>query len=184
MKEDVELVLAVLEEVAEQSIADLSSFIEQFAAQHICDKVLRGEVIELFDRVMSSSEITDLEELLRTINVSLAAFEQETAEGNVALMTMHQAKGLSADAVILVAAEDQYIPGRAEDLDDQRRLLYVSLTRARHYLYVTHCQTRTGQQERTGRPPYRRHRNLTRFLTDAPVRSQPGASYISRLTSA
>jgi superfamily I DNA/RNA helicase len=68
---------------------------------------------------------------------------------------MHQAKGLSSEAVLVVASEDEYIPGRAtgEAVDDERRLLYVSLTRARHYLYITHCERRTGAQTHTGRTP-------------------------------
>ena len=182
VKEDIEAVLRALREVSHERLIDLSSFLEEFAADHISDAGLRDEVVEIFRRVISNNQTTELEEVLQSINVSVAAFEQDIAEGNIAIMTMHQAKGLSADAVILVGAEDQYIPGRGDHPDDERRLLYVSLTRARHYLYVTHCQTRTGQQLRTGRPPYRRQRTLTRFLTDAPARSEPGDSYVSSLS--
>ena len=72
---------------------------------------------------------------------SLFAIETRASKG-FRIMTMHQAKGLSADAVFVVAAEDEYIPGRAagDALGDEGRLLYVSATRARHYLYFTHCR--------------------------------------------
>ena len=64
-------------------------------------------------------------------------------------MTMHSAKGLTADAVIVTACEQELIPGDTNDrrdLDDQRRLLYVSLTRARHFLFVTCARRRPGRQ--------------------------------------
>jgi len=92
---------------------------------------------------------------------------EESAEG-VRIMTMHRAKGLTSKVVFVVAAEDEYLPGR-NDPDEERRLLYVSLTRAKHYLYITYCSLRTGQQQRTGflrRPTTTRTR--TRFLTDIP----------------
>jgi superfamily I DNA/RNA helicase len=64
-------------------------------------------------------------------------------------MTMHKAKGLSASAVFVVGVEDEYIPGRGE-VDEERRLLYVSLTRARKYLFITYCKNRVGQQRHSG----------------------------------
>jgi superfamily I DNA/RNA helicase len=125
----------------------------------------------------------DLEDLLRALNVSLGDAEQELQEGAINIMTMHQAKGLTADAVVIVAAEDEYIPGRAEGaaVDDERRLLYVSLTRARRYLYVTHCRQRTGQQAHTGRNPGTHQRTLTRFLSGGPVISENGSVFLSGL---
>ncbi|MBL5980802.1 hypothetical protein NAAC61_01090 [Petrotoga sp. 8T1HF07.NaAc.6.1] len=124
-----------------------------------------------------------MEELLRALNVSLGDVEQEKEKGKVAIMTMHQAKGLSADAVILAAAEDEYIPGRAtgEAVDDERRLLYVSITRARKYLYVTFCQKRTGQQRHSGKNTGKLQRTFTRFLSGGPYNPQDGQIFIRNL---
>lgn len=96
-------------------------------------------------------------------------------------MTMHQAKGLDADAVFIAAAEDEYIPGRAigEAIDDERRLLYVSLTRARSFLYITHCTRRTGIQGHSGRTSGTTARHLTQFLSGGPLISQDGREYLS-----
>ncbi len=58
---------------------------------------------------------------------------EEAPESPVRLMTLHGAKGLSADAVIVVDLNDEIIPGDAE-VEEQRRLFYVSITRARHRL--------------------------------------------------
>jgi superfamily I DNA/RNA helicase len=82
-------------------------------------------------------------------------------------MTMHSAKGLTAEAVIVAACEDELIPGAGltqREFDDQRRLLYVSLTRAQHHLFVTFAARRVGQQShRLQVPP---QRTLTQFLRD------------------
>ena len=96
---------------------------------------------------------------------------------------MHRAKGLTAKAVIVAAAEDQYIPGRAgtEEIDDERRLLYVSLTRAKHYLFITYCDQRTGQQSHTGRDSGSIYRSLSQFLNDCPYTPKNGREYIDRL---
>ena len=99
------------------------------------------------------------------------------------IMTMHQAKGLDAQAVFLIAAEDEYLPGRAIgiQIDDERRLLYVSLTRARTHLFITHCQQRTGGQRHTGTTSGSLRRNLTQFLSGGPLRSEPAADFLAKI---
>ena len=73
----------------------------------------------------------------------LTTFEQELEEDKINILTMHKAKGLTAKATIIAGLEDERLPGSAEgsDLEDERRLLYVSLTRAKHYLIMTYCDS-------------------------------------------
>jgi DNA helicase-2/ATP-dependent DNA helicase PcrA len=153
--QDVVAVQAVVSDASDMPRDDLRAFVMELAESHISDEGTRSNVVGVFTRVLPVAMPEDLEELLRAINVSLADAEQEVEAGAVNIMTMHQAKGLSSEAVLVVASEDEYIPGRAtgEAVDDERRLLYVSLTRARHYLYITHCERRTGAQTHTGRTP-------------------------------
>ncbi len=163
---------------------NLIAWIEDIANKVISDEEERREVLALFRRVRELGEAESLEELLRALNVSLGDAEQEKEKGKVAIMTMHQAKGLSADAVIVAAVEDEYIPGRAigEAIDDERRLLFVSLTRARRYLYVTFCQERTGQQCHSGSMAGRSQRRFTRFLRGGPYTPpEPGQLFIESL---
>lgn len=146
-----------------------------------------AEAIRLrFETTSHATHITSLEQLLRALEVSDEGLEQEVEEGRVNILTMHRAKGLTAKAVIVVAAEDEYIPGRAEgdQVDDERRLLYVSLTRAKHYLFMTFCQRRTGPQQHTGRTSGQPRRTLTQFLQGAPVAPVPGAEYVRQLSEA
>jgi len=162
---------------------NLESWINNLANKVIQNENERREVLGLFSRVRELGESESLEEFLRALNVSVGEAEQEKEKGKVAIMTMHQAKGLSADAVILAAAEDEYIPGRAtgEAIDDERRLLFVSLTRARKYLYVTFCQRRTGQQRHSGRTSGKLQRTFTSFLSGGPHSPEDGQTFIRNL---
>jgi len=161
----------------------LSNGLNTLIAQLITEEQIRKEVMDLFGRIISAVGQDNLSELLRAINVSLGNEEQEKQSGSVNIMTMHQAKGLTATAVFILGAEDEYIPGRAKgrEIDDERRLLYVSLTRARQYLFITHCHQRTGQQMHTGRNPGNARRSLTQFLKGGPVNSEDGNKYIRGL---
>lgn len=141
------------------------------------------DILEVIHRVISENAVTSTEGLLHDLTTPMREAEQVRVEGKVNIMTMHQAKGLDADAVFVVAAEDEYIPGRAEgsSIDDERRLLYVSLTRARSFLYITHCIRRTGGQRHMGRTSGSVARNLTQFLSGGLLVSTPAEDYLNQL---
>jgi len=149
----------------------------------IDDDDLREAVLSEFELTADAVECTTIEELVRATGVVSESIEQEIEEDAVNILTMHRAKGLTAEAVIVAAAEDQYLPGRAhgDAVDDERRLLYVSLTRAKHHLFVTYCDRRTGSQQYTGRDSGRPTRSLTRFLVDCPHRPEDGRVFVGTL---
>ncbi|HEY0781635.1 MAG TPA: UvrD-helicase domain-containing protein, partial [Thermoanaerobaculia bacterium] len=70
-----------------------------------------------------------------------------SVERGVSLMTLHSAKGLEFRAVVVSGLEDGLLPhfnaqGAREDIEEERRLLYVGLTRARERLYLSCCRRR------------------------------------------
>jgi DNA helicase-2/ATP-dependent DNA helicase PcrA len=136
-----------------------------------------------FATTLETIQPGSLEDLLRALEISNESLEQEITEGRINILTMHRAKGLTAKAVVVLAVEDEYLPGRAQgdQLGDERRLLYVSLTRAKHYLLMTFCQRRTGQQQHTGRTSGTQRRTLTQFLQGAPITPLSGVEYVRRL---
>jgi ATP-dependent DNA helicase UvrD/PcrA len=96
----------------------------------------------------------------------------------VRIMTMGGAKGLTVRATVIAALEDQIIPRQEPPLDEERRLLYVALTRAREYVFGTWARRRTGPTARVGGGAAITRRSLTRFLRDGPVESQDGAGFL------
>jgi DNA helicase-2/ATP-dependent DNA helicase PcrA len=100
--------------------------------------------------VGQAKDFTDLAEFLET--VSLVADSDEVPEGGddsqAILMTLHTAKGLEFPVVFLTGLEDGVFPhirslGEPHELEEERRLAYVGITRARQRLYLTHAWVRS-----------------------------------------
>ena len=73
--------------------------------------------------------------------------QAQTGQAAVQLMTVHAAKGLEFDAVFITGLEEGLFPhenslSSLDGLEEERRLMYVAITRARRRLYLTHAQTR------------------------------------------
>lgn len=120
-------------------------------------------------QLASETESTSLADLLSKSSTVSEGLEPQLSTDSVNIMTMHQAKGLTFDCVLIPGLEDKLIPGSYDDPEqegDQRRLLYVSMTRARHALALFYATRRTGAQAHSGRGPTTKDRHLTRFLAD------------------
>lgn len=132
---------------------------------------IKEQVKKYFVGILENQEKPDLENLIKIVSTSSEYIEQETKENAVNILTMHQAKGLSFDVCFIVGAEDEYIPGRntGDKEGDERRLLYVSMTRARHKLFISYCNKRTGQQRHSGSNSGTEKRTVTRFLRDSKI---------------
>ncbi|HOV92426.1 MAG TPA: ATP-dependent helicase [Candidatus Kapabacteria bacterium] len=126
------------------------------------------------NQIILETESNSLSDLLGSISVSMENAEQELRDGMVNIMTMHKAKGLSSDVVFILGAESQFIPGKniGPTADDERRLFYVSLTRARHSLFITCCKERTNDQRYLGSDSGNSKRDLTPFLRDSSLKPE------------
>jgi len=99
-------------------------------------------------RAAESGEVLDPLTAFLT-HAALEAGEHQAGEGQDALqlMTVHSAKGLEFDVVFLSGLEEGLFPHEQsvverDGLEEERRLAYVAITRARHRLYLSHAQTR------------------------------------------
>jgi DNA helicase-2/ATP-dependent DNA helicase PcrA len=163
--------------------AAIASGVEPVATSLISNESELSDVMTYIKEAAELTEPEDLAGLLHALSLASSEIEQHITEGKVSILTMHKAKGLTAKAVIVVAAEDQLVPGRADtadELGEERRLLYVSLTRAEHFLFITHCERRTGQQSFTGRDSGNEQRHLTQFLRDGPIPSESGTHFVEQ----
>jgi superfamily I DNA/RNA helicase len=100
----------------------------------------------------------------------------------VAIMTLTRSKGLTFRAAIICGVEDGVIPsGRpGANEDEERRLLYVGITRAREYCYLTMAGHRNDATARSGGGEVR-SRSRCRFLSLIRVHPEDGHEYISEL---
>lgn len=95
----------------------------------------------------------------------------------VRIMTMTSAKGLTVRATIIAALEDGILPRPEADLSEERRLLYVAMTRSREFVYATWARRRRGPTARSGAPRLTR-RAYCNFLRGGPVETSDGDAYI------
>jgi DNA helicase-2/ATP-dependent DNA helicase PcrA len=146
----------------------------------------RAKVLGFIEDAITGSGVSSLDDLFAFLAVDHKESEAELETGKVNILTMHQAKGLTVDAVFIVSAEDEVVPQRLsqKEIDDDRRLLYVSMTRARHLLFITFCARRNGQQVHTGRNRGDPIRHITRLLRDSPLRMEPGEPFVEKKTTA
>ncbi|MFE9675998.1 DNA helicase PcrA [Streptomyces sp. NPDC006259] len=93
--------------------------------------------------------------------------EGEDGSGVITLMTLHTAKGLEFPVVFLTGMEDGVFPhmralGQTKELEEERRLAYVGITRARERLYLTRSALRSAWGQPSYNPP-------SRFLEEIPA---------------
>jgi DNA helicase-2/ATP-dependent DNA helicase PcrA len=169
----------LLEELS-RGVTSLQELIQRVVQCTVKEAERREATVSFLGTVVEEIDAKSLDDLLVGLGASLDAGEQELQEGAVNILTMHKAKGLSADVVFIVGAEDEFIPGWNEGSreGDERRLLFVSMSRARHRLIISYCVQRTGHQAYLGRESGTPERTLTRFLRDAPIRAQRGRGYV------
>ena len=105
--------------------------------------------------------------------ISLDSGDRQASEHDDAaqLMTMHSAKGLEFKLVLLTGLEESLFPhGRsmesASQLEEERRLCYVAITRAMEKLYITHAESRRLHGTDTFNPPSRFLREIPKELID------------------
>ena len=144
------------------------------------DSVLRS--IEWHERANPSASLSTY---LHGLALDSRAEEPDEAEG-VTLMTLHAAKGLEFPEVFLIGLEEDLLPvagiqGEPRDLEEERRLAYVGITRAREVLWMTRAAGRIRRGKLEPRTP-------SRFLEDLPpdahVRHDLGADSASASTVA
>ncbi len=99
----------------------------------------------------------------------------------VRLMTMASSKGLTVRAAIVVGVEQGIIPYPDSNPDEERRLLYVAMTRSTDFLYLTWAGTRTGPTARTGTERVVTGRNRSPLLVHSPVGSEPADDYLATI---
>jgi DNA helicase-2/ATP-dependent DNA helicase PcrA len=181
--------LAAFRELVEELRCDASDLRPDELAEQVLQRTGYRALLENADNAESDARLGNLSELVGSIaqyaqsavdadqkpalaeyleRVSLVtSVDTLTDAPAVSLMTVHAAKGLEFSTVLLTGMEEAVFPYRGlegdepEELDEERRLAYVALTRARERLFITHTRARMlfGKT---------RYLEPSRFLDDLP----------------
>jgi DNA helicase II / ATP-dependent DNA helicase PcrA len=171
-----------------EAVLDRTGYVAELQAEHSIEA--EGRLENLAELVGVAREFDDVTGFLE--QVSLVADTDEVPDDadatSVVLMTLHAAKGLEFPAVFMIGMEDGVFPhlrslGEPVQLEEERRLCYVGITRARERLYLTNAWSRMLYGSTQYNPP-------SRFLDEIPAalvhhaegsrETRPRASFGSR----
>lgn len=107
-----------------------------------------------------SAENATIENYLADVALLTDADKNDADKEKVSLMTIHSAKGLEFSAVCIVGLEEEIFPGHqaffdSRELEEERRLFYVALTRAKEYCYISYARFRFSYGNVTESDPSR-----------------------------
>ena len=129
-----------------------SGYVKALEAEDTTEAESRIQNLEEFLTVAIEFEEQEAEnslaDFLEGITLSSDIDGMEDTEDSVTLMTLHSAKGLEFNTVFLVGMEEGIFPGyksigEPKELEEERRLFYVGITRAKRYLFLTCSRKRT-----------------------------------------
>ncbi|MEA2362652.1 MAG: ATP-dependent helicase UvrD/PcrA [Thermoleophilaceae bacterium] len=127
-----------------------SGYTEALQAERTVESQVRLENLEELVGVAREYDATAEEPSVEQFLQQIALFSEQDnlrdEQGLVTLMTLHNAKGLEFGTVFIIGMEDGVFPHsrsiEAGDLEEERRLAYVGITRAKRELYLTYARTR------------------------------------------
>lgn len=107
-----------------------------------------GELISVAKNFADENPDGNLQDFLEQVALVNDVDQYENEEQKVTLMTLHSAKGLEFPVVFLAGMDEGLFPHArafldANEMEEERRLCYVGITRAERILYLTHAKTRT-----------------------------------------
>lgn len=167
-----EAVIKTIEASGYNQYLDLES-----AADAISRKENLQELINSAHEFTSNSEGITLEDYLNMISLFTDIDEKNDEEDAVPMMTVHNAKGLEFDYVFVTGLEEGLFPhinsfDSNAGIEEERRLMYVAMTRARKGLYLTYCSMRSmyGRSSMT---------DVSRFIKEVPMDCSDTATYVN-----
>ena len=170
-----------------RAIIDQTGYVNELEAEDSPEATSRIENIEaLIDKVAQyekTADIPTLDGLLEEIALVADIDTVDTDTDQVLLMTLHGAKGLEFPYVYMVGMEEGMFPGGSayydadeEELEEERRLCYVGITRAKQVLTLTNASRRMRNGEFVSNDPSRFINEIPRYL----IRQSGGNGFIGR----
>jgi DNA helicase-2/ATP-dependent DNA helicase PcrA len=129
-------------------IYDETGYVEWLTEQHKEEKLANlDELYNAVEEFAKRNTAAPISEFVEEVSLNQAAGEEEFQNNRVFLITLHNAKGLEFPVVFIAGMEEGIFPhylsgGHKDDLEEERRLCYVGMTRAMERLYLTAAKAR------------------------------------------
>jgi superfamily I DNA/RNA helicase len=141
-----------------QAALDRSGYRDELEADNSVEAA--GRLENLGELVGSAREFDTVDAFLEQVSLVADTDDIDGDESRVMLMTLHSAKGLEFPIVFLVGAEEGVFPHarsltEPDELEEERRLAYVGITRAREKLFISHAWSRSLFGTTSYNPPSR-----------------------------
>lgn len=148
-----------------EHLLERSGYLEELRDEHSIES--EGRLENLAELIGSAGESDNVAEFLESVSLVADTDQLDDDQSEVTLMTLHSAKGLEYPIVFLIGLEDGIFPHmrtltEPDELEEERRLAYVGITRAMHRLHLTHAWSRTLFGGTQYNPP-------SRFLDEIPT---------------
>lgn len=154
-KEIIEKLIEIKEQISLteliEKVLDSSGLKQELETEKTLEADIRLENLEEFKSITMAFEAREgeisLEDFLFEVSLVSDKDEYDTNNGKVSLMTVHSVKGLEYDYVFIVGMEEGLFPHMnsmmdSSELEEERRLCYVAITRARKDLYILNARRR------------------------------------------
>ncbi len=161
----------------EELFNSVKAFVEEKEAEAVAESLDSPPVAEVF-----------LEHYLETISLMSAIDENNSEEdtNKISLMTVHSAKGLEFPYVYIIGLEENLFPSvnsfsKEEELEEERRLMYVAITRAKQSVTLSYAQTRFRWGNHVNYPPSRFLREIDPLFVNWPDRGNENRAQMSSM---
>jgi len=151
-----------------ETVLDKSGLIAELESEKTLEAEVRIENLNEFKSIAYQFEekygIISFEEFLSEVSLVSDVSEYKNNDNNVTLMTIHSAKGLEFNNVFVIGMEEGVFPhfnsfNSSDELEEERRLCYVAITRAKSRLWLVNAEKRTMYGNTTKNP-------VSRFINE------------------
>ena len=147
-----------------EHLLETSGYLDELRNEQTIES--EGRLENLAELLGTAAEYEDVADFLESVSLVADTDDLDPDQSEVTLMTLHSAKGLEYPIVFLVGMEDGIFPHmrtltEPDELEEERRLAYVGITRAMQSLHLTHAWSRTLFGGTQYNPP-------SRFLDEIP----------------
>lgn len=170
-------------------ILDESKMRAEYESDSKLENELRLDNLEEFKSITASFEeqtgSVNLDDFLEEISLIADMQEHKETENEITLMTVHSAKGLEFEVVFLIGMEDGIFPHQNSfleegGLEEERRLCYVGITRAKKRLYISNAKRRMLYGRESMNPPSRFINEIEKNILDIDNKTMHEENHINK----